>query len=137
MELTKKDKRHIEEEVRKLQFRIVAESREYARLYEKTYLEALKEKIDERIDVIEQCNNSMLKLSEPNKIAMIKNLKVSYTKNSDLHVTLEPVAEVEQNLPYELATLFAQIIEDSQVNSELVLTLLAESLSYDIEIKNK
>lgn len=67
MELTKKDKRHIEEEVRKLQFRIVAESREYARLYEKTYLKALREKIDERIDVIDQCNNSMLKLSEPNK----------------------------------------------------------------------
>lgn len=67
MELTKKDKRHIEEEVRKLQFRIDAESREYARLYEKTYLEALKEKINERIDVIEQSNNAMLKLSEPNK----------------------------------------------------------------------
>lgn len=67
MELTKKDKRHIEEEVRKLQFRIGAESREYARLYEKTYLEALKEKINDRIDVIEQSNNAMLKLSEPNK----------------------------------------------------------------------
>lgn len=67
MELTKKDKRHIEEEVRKLQFRIVVESREYARLYEKTYLKALKEKIDERIDVIEQYNNAMLKLSEPTK----------------------------------------------------------------------
>lgn len=67
MELTKKDKRHIEEEVRKLQFRIGAESREYARLYEITYLKALREKIDERIDVIDQCNNSMLKLSEPNK----------------------------------------------------------------------
>ena len=67
MELTKKDKRHIEEEVRKLQFRIGAESREYARLYEKTYLKALKEKINERIDVIEQSNNAMLKLSESNK----------------------------------------------------------------------
>ena len=67
MELTKKDKRHIEEEVRKLQFRIVVESREYARLYEKTYLEALKEKINERIDVIEQYNNAMLKISEPTK----------------------------------------------------------------------
>ena len=67
MELTKKDKRHIEEEVRKLQFRIVVESREYARLYEKTYLEALKEKINERIDVIEQYDNSMLKLSKPTK----------------------------------------------------------------------
>lgn len=67
---------------------------------------------------------------------MIENLKVSYTKNSDLHVTLEPVAEVEQNLPYELASLFAQVIEDSQVNRELVLTMLADSLSYDIKIKN-
>lgn len=67
MELTKKDKRHIEEEVRKLQFRIVAESREYARLYEKTYLEALKEKLNERIDVIDQYNNNMLKISEPTK----------------------------------------------------------------------
>lgn len=67
MELTKKDKRHIEEEVRKLQFRIVVESREYARLYEKTYLEALKEKINEKIDVIDQYDNSMLKLSEPTK----------------------------------------------------------------------
>lgn len=67
MELTKKDKRHIEEEVRKLQFRIVAESREYARLYEKSYLEALKEKIDERIVVIDQYNISLLKISEPNK----------------------------------------------------------------------
>lgn len=68
MELTKKDKRHIEEEVRKLQFRIVVESREYARLYEKTYLEALKEKLNERIDVIDQYNNNMLKISEPTKI---------------------------------------------------------------------
>lgn len=67
MELTKKDKRHIEEEVRKLQFRIVVESIEYARLYEKTYLEALKEKIIERIDVIDQYDNSMLKFSEPTK----------------------------------------------------------------------
>lgn len=67
MELTKKDKRHIEEEVRKLQFRIVVESREYARLYEKTYLEALKEKINERIDVIDQYNDALLKISEPTK----------------------------------------------------------------------
>lgn len=66
---------------------------------------------------------------------MIKNLKVSYTKNSDLHVTLEPVADVEQNLPYELAALFAQIIEDSQVNRELVLKELITSLSYDVEFE--
>lgn len=66
---------------------------------------------------------------------MIENLKVSYTKNSDLHVTLEPVAEVEQNLSYELAALFTQIIEDSQVNRELVLKELITSLSYDVEFE--
>lgn len=66
---------------------------------------------------------------------MIKNLKVSYTKNSDLHVTLEPVADVEQNLPYELAALFTQIIGDSQVNRELVLKELITSLSYDVEFE--
>lgn len=66
---------------------------------------------------------------------MIKNLKVSYTKNSDLHVILEPVADVEQNLPYELAALFTQIIEDSQVNRELVLKELITSLSYDVEFE--
>ena len=67
---------------------------------------------------------------------MIENLKVFYIKNDDLQVTLAPVAEEEKNLPYQLATLFTQIIEDSQVNREVVLTMLAESLSYDIEIKN-
>ena len=66
---------------------------------------------------------------------MIENLKVSYKKKDDLQVTLAPVAEVEENLPYELATLFAQIIEDSQVNRELVLKELANDLSYDAEFK--
>lgn len=68
---------------------------------------------------------------------MIEKLEVSYIKKSDIQVTLAPLVEVEQNLPYELASLFAQVIEDSQVNRELVLTMLADSLSYDIEIKNK
>lgn len=44
---------------------------------------------------------------------MIENLKVSYIKRDELQVTLAPVAETEENLPYELAGLFAQIIEDS------------------------
>ena len=67
MELTKKDKRHIEEEARKLQSRIVVESREYARLYEKTYLETLKQKIDERIENIEYLAKISMKISEPTK----------------------------------------------------------------------
>lgn len=66
---------------------------------------------------------------------MIENLKVSYVKKSDIQVTLAPLAEVEQNLPYELAALFAQIIEDSQVNRELVLKELITCLSYDVEFE--
>lgn len=66
---------------------------------------------------------------------MIKKLEVSYIKNSDLQVTLASIAEVEDNLPYELAALFAQIIEDSQANRELVLKELAANLFCDIEIK--
>ena len=66
---------------------------------------------------------------------MIENLKVFYIKNDDLQVTLAPVAEEEKNLPYELATLFTQIIEDSQVNRELVLKELADNLFCNIELK--
>ena len=39
MELTKQDKKHIQERVDKLSFRIVDEANEYARLYEKSYYE--------------------------------------------------------------------------------------------------
>ena len=39
MELTKQDKKHIEERVRKLSFRIVEEANEYMKLYERTYYE--------------------------------------------------------------------------------------------------
>ena len=39
MELTKQDKKHIEERVRKLKLRVVDEAAEYARLYEKTFYE--------------------------------------------------------------------------------------------------
>ena len=37
MELTKQDKKHIEEKVQKLSFRIVDEAKEYMKLYERTY----------------------------------------------------------------------------------------------------
>ena len=53
MELTKQDKKHIEERVKKLKFRIVDEAAEYARLYEKTYYEEVIKMCQERIDVID------------------------------------------------------------------------------------
>ena len=52
MELTKQDKKRIQERVNKLSFRIVDEANEYARLYEKSYYEKVIEVCQRRIDVI-------------------------------------------------------------------------------------
>ena len=53
MELTKQDKKHIEERVDKLRWRIVDEAAEYARLYEKTFYEEVIKMCQERIDLVE------------------------------------------------------------------------------------
>ena len=63
MELTKKDKKHIEERVRKLSFRIVEESKEYMRLYEKTYLEEVIKMCQSQIDAIDHLHEQTLKIS--------------------------------------------------------------------------
>ena len=63
MELTKQDKKHIEERVRKLSFRIVEESREYMKLYERTYYEKVIELCQARIDAIDQLQEITLKIS--------------------------------------------------------------------------
>ena len=63
MELTKKDKKHIEEQVRKLSFRIVEESKEYMRLYEKTYLEEVIKMCQAKIDAIDFLHEQTLKIS--------------------------------------------------------------------------
>ena len=63
MELTKKDKKHIEERVRKLSFRIVEEAREYMKLYEKTYYKKVIEMCQARIDAIDYLQEQTLKIS--------------------------------------------------------------------------
>ena len=64
MELTKKDKKHIEEQVRKLSFRIVEESNEYMRLYEKTYLEEVIKMCEEKIETIDALKELSRKYSD-------------------------------------------------------------------------
>ena len=54
MELTKKDKKHIDEQVDKLVWRIKAEASEYAELYERTFLEVLRDRIDIRLQAREE-----------------------------------------------------------------------------------
>ena len=63
MELTKKDKKHIEEQVRKLSFRIVEEAKEYMKLYERTYYEKVIEMCQARIDAIDFLHEQTLKIS--------------------------------------------------------------------------
>ena len=63
MELTRQDKKHIEEQVRKLSFRIVEESKEYMRLYEKTYLEEVIKMCQSQIDAIGYLHEQTLKIS--------------------------------------------------------------------------
>lgn len=53
IELTKQDKKHIEERVKKLRWRVVDEAAEYARLYEKTFYVEVIRMCQERIDLIE------------------------------------------------------------------------------------
>lgn len=50
MELTKQDKKRIEDETSKIVMRISIEATEYADLYEQTYLETLAEKIKAKMD---------------------------------------------------------------------------------------
>lgn len=63
MELTKQDKKHIEERVRKLSFRIVEEAKEYMRLYERTYYEQVIKMCQSQIDAIDYLHEQTLKIS--------------------------------------------------------------------------
>lgn len=63
MELTKQDKKHIEERVRKLSFRIVEDAQEYMKLYEKTYYNKVIEMCKARIDAIDYLHEQTFKIS--------------------------------------------------------------------------
>ena len=63
MELTKQDKKHIQERVRKLSFRIVEDAREYMLLYEKTYYEEVINMCQAKIDAIDYLQEQTLKIS--------------------------------------------------------------------------
>lgn len=64
MELTKQDKKHIDERVRKLSFRIVEDAQEYMKLYERTYYEKVIEMCQEKIETMEALKEMSRKFSE-------------------------------------------------------------------------
>ena len=67
IELTKQDKKHIQEQTRKLSFRIVEEAKEYSRLYEKTYYEEIIKVCQQNIEAIDSAHELIMKLSEDGK----------------------------------------------------------------------
>ena len=62
---------------------------------------------------------------------MIDNLKISYELGGNISVTLSTGTGLDDNLPYNLASLFARVIDDSSANAEKVIENLKNEL--DVE----
>ena len=62
---------------------------------------------------------------------MIDNLKISYELGGNISVTLSTGTGFDDNLPYNLASLFARVIDDSSANAEKVIENLKNEL--DVE----
>ena len=60
---------------------------------------------------------------------MIDNLKISYELDSDMSVTLSTETGYDDNLPHNLAAVFAKVIKDSYDNADMVI----ENLKMDLE----
>lgn len=62
---------------------------------------------------------------------MIDNLKISYELNRDISVTLSTKTGYDDNLPHNLAAVFAKVVKDSNVNADMVIEDLKIELDYE------
>ena len=62
---------------------------------------------------------------------MIDNLKISYELDRDMSVTLSTDTGYDDNLPHNLAAVFAKMIRDSRANAEMVIENLKMELDYE------
>lgn len=60
---------------------------------------------------------------------MIDNLKISYELDSDISVILSTNTGYDDNLPNNLAAVFAKVINDSRANADMVI----ENLKIELE----
>ena len=60
---------------------------------------------------------------------MIDDLKISYKLDRDISVTLSTETGYDDNLPHNLAAVFAKVIKDSRANTDMVL----ENLKLEFE----
>ena len=52
---------------------------------------------------------------------MIDNLKISYELDRDISVILSTETGYDDNLPHNIAAVFAKIIKDSNANADMVI----------------
>ena len=62
---------------------------------------------------------------------MIDNLKISYELDRDISVTLSTETGYNDNLPHNLAAMFAKVVKDSNVNADMVIEDLKIELEYE------
>ena len=62
---------------------------------------------------------------------MIDNLKISYELDRDISVTLSTDTGYDDNLPHNLASVFAKVIKDSNANADMVIENLKIDLEYE------
>lgn len=59
---------------------------------------------------------------------MINNLTISYELDRDISVTLSTETGYDDNLPHNLAAVFAKVIKDSRANADMVIENLKIAL---------
>ena len=59
---------------------------------------------------------------------MIDNLTISYELDRDISVTLSTETSYNDNLPHNLAAVFAKVIKESRANADLVIENLKDEL---------
>lgn len=62
---------------------------------------------------------------------MIDKLTISYELDRDISVTLSTETGYDDNLPHNLAAVFAKVIRDSRANKDMVIENLKSELEYE------
>ena len=62
---------------------------------------------------------------------MIENLKISYELDRDISVVLSTETGYNDNLPHNIAAVFAKVIKDSYANADMVIEDLKIELEHE------
>ena len=62
---------------------------------------------------------------------MIDKLTISYEFDRDISITLSTETGYDDNLPHNLAAVFAKVLRDSRANKDMVIENLKNELDYE------